>query len=341
MRPNFLNNMDKIALVAPSFGCTFTPYKERLMASIENFKKMKYNLELGENIDKELGVIASNTPSLRGHELMEAFRGDSKAIMSVGGGETMLEILDYLDFEEIKKNPKWFVGYSDNTTLTFTLATICDMEAIYGINFPSFHTKPFKYDQLDTLRMLRGEKEFLGYKSFEYHEYVPLPLGEEKEEPDPLEPRHVNKRTRLICYNYDKPIEGRLIGGCLDVLQCLCGTKYDRAREYAIKHEAEGLIYFLEACDLNSASIRRALFQLKSAGWFKNVKMFIIGRSRRLNDMSFGVDIRSSYIDMLKEYNVPIILDCPFGHIGPTLPIRSNAHAKVSIENNQIKFEYK
>ena len=340
MEPEFLNKNDTIMLVAPSFGCTISPYKERLSASIANFKRLKYNIIEGDNIRKDLGKAASNTPKLRAKEIMDAFNSNAKAIMSVGGGETMIEILPYLDFEVIKANPKWYLGYSDNTILTFTLATLCDMESIYGINFPSFHTLPFKYDCRDTLKMLEGNNTFLGYKSFERHEYVPLEEGEEPKEIDPLEPRHVNKRTKLITYSYTTPVEGRLIGGCLDVLQCLCGTEYDKACEYAQAHKDEGLIYFLEACELNSVAIRRALFQLKSAGWFKNVKMFIIGRSYNLNDKSFGIDIRDSYIDMLKEYNVPIILDAPFGHIGPTLPIRSNAHARVSIENNQIKFEY-
>ncbi len=341
MRPDFLKDRDTIALVAPSLGCTISPYKERLEASINNFNKMKYKLLLGDNIFKADGVVASNTPKLRGKELMDAYRSEAKAIMSVGGGETMIEILDYLDFDYIKKNPKWFVGYSDNTCLIFPLATICDCEAIYGIHFPTLHTRPFKNDQLDTLNMLKGKDTFIGYKSFEYHEEKPTFDDNEPKEINPLAPRCLNKRTKLVCYNYSKPVEGRLIGGCLDVLQCLCGTKYDKAKEYALKHSEEGLIYFLEACNLRSMEVRRVLYQLKSAGWFNNVKMFIIGRSYHLNDESFGVGIKETYIDMLKEYNVPIILDAPFGHLGPTLPIRSNAHARVSIENNNIKFEYK
>ena len=56
---------------------------------------------------------------------MDAYESDSSAIISVGGGEIMCEILPYIDFDKIAKLPhKFFMGFSDNTNLTYTLATI-------------------------------------------------------------------------------------------------------------------------------------------------------------------------------------------------------------------------
>ena len=46
---------------------------------------------------------------------------ECSALFSVGGGELMLEILPYVDFDEIENNPKWFMGYSDNTNLTLVV----------------------------------------------------------------------------------------------------------------------------------------------------------------------------------------------------------------------------
>ena len=43
----------------------------------------------------------------------------------------MCEILPYVDFEKIRQEePKWFMGYSDNTNLLFLLATLCDTAGI-------------------------------------------------------------------------------------------------------------------------------------------------------------------------------------------------------------------
>ena len=85
----------------------------------------------------------------------------------------------------------------------------------------------------------------------------------------------------------------------------------------------------------------RALFQLKNANWFNNVSGFIIGRSMYYNSIQNDIKDTDAYIEMLKEFNVPIILNCDFGHIGPTVPIRCNAYCQISIENNNIKFKYK
>ena len=145
----------------------------------------------------------------------------------------------------------------------------------------------------------------------------------------------------ITIINYTKPFSGILLGGCLDCLVGLCGTKYDNTVNYIAKHASEGIIFFLEACDLTSIGIRRALFQLKQAGWFKYVKGFLIGRSRLFLDQSFGTTPIDSYIDLLKEYQVPLLLNIDLGHLPPSLPIRNGAYATISIEKDNIKIEYK
>ncbi len=329
--PKFINKNSNIYLVAPSFGCTTSPYKERLEESLKNFKKLGYNVVLGDNVYKNDGVAGSNTPELRAREFNETWKSNCDAIMSVGGGETMIETLEYIDFNYIKNNPKWFSGYSDNTNLTYTITTICDIETIYGVHAASFYSYPFKYDSLDLWNMLHGEKDFSGYKSFQLN----------KKNDNPLAKYNFDKRTKIIANNYTNPVEGRIIGGCLDCLSTICGTKFDNTMEYIENHKNEGIIFFFEACELNSISVRRILTQLKYAGWFSNVKMFVIGRSLNYYDKSFGVSINDSYLDILKEFNVPIILDAPIGHLGPTLPIRCGGLATVEVVNNNIKISYK
>ena len=328
MKPEFIKKNDKISLVAPSFGCTTSPYKERLKVAIKNLKNIGFIVDEGKNIRLAKGVVSSNTPKLRAKEIMDAYLSDSKAIMSVGGGELMVEILEHIDFDIIKNNPKWFMGFSDNTNLTYTIATISDIETIYGINAPGFSIYPFEYDIKDSLRMLEGETRFIGYKKWQYED-----LDE-----SPIHSYHFDKKTKIIPYNYS-PMKGRIIGGCLDCLVTLCGTKYDNTINYINKHKDEGIIFFMEACDLNSISLRRALIQLKYAGWFDNVSGFIIGRSWNFDDEYFGENMNKSYLDILSTFNKPVLLDCPIGHRAPSLPIRVGALVKVTYDKDLI-FEY-
>ena len=155
--PVFLNKKDKIALVAPSFGCSFDPYLTRLNASIENLSE-DFTVEEGPNIYKAEVIGRSNTKEKCGEEINHYFNDpDTKALLSVGGGEIMVEILPYVDFELIKKNPKWFMGYSDNTNLTYLLPTICDVASVYGPNAPTFGIKPYHQSLIDALNILTGK----------------------------------------------------------------------------------------------------------------------------------------------------------------------------------------
>ena len=69
MKPNYLQKNDTIYLVAPSFGCTTTPYKERMEQAIIEFKKKGLEVIEGENIFKADGIASSNTPEKRAKEI--------------------------------------------------------------------------------------------------------------------------------------------------------------------------------------------------------------------------------------------------------------------------------
>lgn len=316
-------------MVAPSFGCVTFPYKERMEASIPALNELGFKVIEGKNIYKAKGIASSNTPRSRAKEIMDAFKSEAKAIISVGGGEVMIQILEYLNFDVIKNNPKWYVGFSDNTNLTYTIATICDMNTIYGAHANAFYN--LEYTSLDTYRLLIGEKEFTGYKKWQYEPY---------DEENPFAKYHFDKKTEAISYNNFKVERGRLIGGCLDCLVGLCGTKFDHTKEYIKRHKDEGVIFFFEACDLTSIGVLRALTQLKYAGWFDNVKAFIVGRSYQYNDESFGLAIKDAYLNVLEPLKKPIILDAPFGHLKPTLPLLCGGLAEVKYVGKNIKIKY-
>ncbi len=325
----YLKEKDKIYLVAPSFGCTTSPYKERLDASIIKLKELGYDIIEGKNIYKSKGLVASNTPRSRAKEIMDAYKSDAKAIISVGGGELMVEILEHINFNVIKDNPKWFVGFSDNTNLTYTITTMLDQKTIYGSNAPSYFD--LSYSALDTLNILKGEKKFTGYRKWQYEEY---------DVENPLASYRFDRKSVVESFHFDEE-EGYLIGGCLDCLTGIAGTKFDHTKEYIEKHKNEGVIFFFEACDLNSISVIRSLVNLKYTGWFDNVKAFVIGRNLNFYDESFGISIKDAYLHVLSPFNKPILFNAPFGHLKPSMPIICGSLANIKYKNNNIKIEYK
>jgi muramoyltetrapeptide carboxypeptidase LdcA involved in peptidoglycan recycling len=332
---NYLKEKGKIGLVAPSFGCTTEPYKTRLEVAIKNLEEMGFTIDKGPNIFLANSHCRSNTPKKCAKEFMDAYLSDSDAIISVGGGEVMCEILPYINFEKLKKAPhKFFMGFSDNTNLTYTLATISEIPTIYGPNACAY-AFPLKYDSKDALDLLLNKTNVI--------EGYPVWNRYPKKDIDPL--KESEYKEEKVIRTYPKKdylvMEGRLLGGCLDCLVNLCGTKFDKTKEYIEKYKDDGVIFFMEPCELNVVSIQRALFQLKQAGWFKYVKGFIIGRPLACyKEKMFGISHYRAIKEHLKSYNVPILMDVDLGHFDPSIPIITGVKAKVEYINKNIKITY-
>ena len=119
----------------------------------------------------------------------------------------------------------------------------------------------------------------------------------------------------------------------------ICGTKFDKVKEFCDKYKEDGVIWFLESCDLNITGQLRAFWQFKNAGWFKNVKAIIIGRPNNKEEF-FDTDYKEANFEELKSLNIPVIIDADFGHVGPIIPIVSGAIAKVSYKKGKYEIEY-
>ena len=122
-----------------------------------------------------------------------------------------------------------------------------------------------------------------------------------KDEEHPLVPYNVTEPFRLYRFpDEEVTIKGRLIGGCMDCLVNLLGTSFDEVRAFNERYEEDGIIWFLESCDLNIMSI----------------------------------------MGLLAEYEVPVIMDLDIGHLAPMMPMISGALAKVHSVGNSIDIRY-
>ena len=333
--PRFLQKNGTIGFVAPSFGCATEPYSTCFDAALKKFERLGYHTQLGPNCRVEEGIGISNTPALCGKELTESYCSkDNDILISCGGGEMMCEVIPYMDFERMKQaDPKWYLGYSDNTNFTFLSTTILDTAAVYGPCASSFGMQPWHPSLQDTMDVLTGKMRCVSnYDSWE--------LEQIKDETMPLVPYNTTEPFKLVAYSMDVcAFSGRLIGGCLDCLVNLVGTEFDRVRQFNERYKEDGIIWFLEACEMNVMAIRRGLWQLKKAGWFEHVRGFLIGRTGNAPE-AFGTDKYRSTIDMLEEFDVPIIMDLDIGHMPPQMPIISGSTAEVTVEGNNILINY-
>ena len=333
--PRFLNNKSTIGIVAPSFGSQDDPYLSRVLNAQKKFMAMGYNFKLSKDIfNLENAQSADKIDRAKEFENFY-FDEDVDFIMSVAGGERMVEILPFIDFEKIKKcEPKFFMGFSDNTNLTFLLTTICDIASIYAQNFQDFGMEKWDDSIVDCYDTITGNRKI--QNSYDYYEVNDL-----KHEPQNKLCSY-NKTEKVLIENSRNEdeinVSGRIIGGCLDVLTIFCGTKYDRVKEFNEKYKDDGIIWFFEAAELNPMGVLRSLWQLKQCHWFDNAKGFIFGRP--VNSENYmGVSHKDAIMEILKDLNVPIVLGVDIGHLPPTMTLINGAFANVISKNNKLTID--
>ncbi len=335
--PKFLLPNGTIGFVAPSFGCATQPYKSAFENAQKKWKEQGYKLKLGANCYADKGIGISNTPQECGKELEEFYCSrENDILISCGGGELMCETLDYVDFDKIKQaEPKWYMGFSDNTNMTFLLTTLCDTASVYGPCAAAFGMEPWHLSLQDSMGLLTGENLTL-------HGYDKWEKESKKDEEHPLEPYAVTEPTVIRKFpDEELDFSGRLLGGCMDCLVNLLGTKYDKVCDFTAKYQEDGIIWFLEACDLNVMSIRRAMWQMEHAGWFQHCKGFLIGRPLCFGQEMMGMEQYKAVYDVIAKYNVPILMDVDLGHLPPMMPLICGSVAHVQTQGNTYTVEMK
>ena len=337
--PDFLRPNGTVGFVAPSFGAAEDPYKSAFLHAVKRLQSLGYRTAAGPNCFAAEGVGISSAPERCGAELNEMYLGNgADVLLSVGGGELMCEVVPYIDFAAIAvAKPKWYMGFSDNTNFTFLSATIADTAAIYGPNAPSFGMEPLHHSLNDALDVLTGATAAV--KSYDQWELV-----SEKDAEHPLAPYHLTEQTAYRYFNCGGEavvkLEGRLLGGCVDCLATLLGTRFDRVRAFNERYRTDGVLWFLECCDLNPFGMRRAYWQMREAGWFDTAAGFLIGRPAHYSEELMGCE-RFTALEPLLSLGKPVIADVDLGHLPPMLPFVTGALAEAVAEGDELELRYR
>lgn len=339
--PSYLTEQGTIGFVAPSFGCAIEPYKTAFAHALENFREKGFQIDLGPNCYELSGIGISNSPQKCAEEFVNYYRSNrNEALVSCGGGELMCEILDDIDFEALKEaKPKWFMGYSDNTNLTFLLTTLCDTATFYGPNAAAFGMEPWHNSIRDAFEILQGKRTEV--ESYGLWEKESL-----KSEGNPLATYNCTQKLDLKVFLPDGDgglkedsqvrMKGRLIGGCMDCLINLIGTQYDHVSSFLEKYKEDGFLWFLEACDLNVFSIRRAMWQMEHAGWFQYIKGFLIGRPLIHGQEMMGLDQYDAVFPIAQKLRVPLIMDADLGHLPPAMTLITGSVAEMKVMDGKL-----
>ena len=114
IKPNKLKKADTIAIIAPAGQVE----EGKILNSVKYFESLGYKIKLGQNLFKSDRYLAGSDKQ-RLDDLHNAFADkDVNAIFCARGGYGCLRLIDKIDYDLIKTNPKIFCGYSDITALS-------------------------------------------------------------------------------------------------------------------------------------------------------------------------------------------------------------------------------
>lgn len=313
LTPEYLKENDFIAISSQSDGIVKEKKVKSLEDSITLLKNRKYKvLEDAYTRNSRKGESAPSKK--RAEELEKLIKNkDVKLICSVTGGNYLVEVLDDLNLDCISKEKKWFMGQSDTTILLFLLTTKYDMKTIYFYNAASL-AQASKEELENNFKILQGEK----IEQRDFHYYI------DKEN---------NKQESSWQNSKEINTTGRIIGGYLECLTDMIGTKYDVTVEFIEKYKEEGIIWYFDINYIDNEALLRSLWHLRNLGWFQYTKCILFGRGE---EMSYtGISLNEAIERGLKDLDIPYITNCDFGHTSPRITIVNGAKVSVVCNNEE------
>lgn len=127
MSMSFLNKGNKIGIISCSNGLSIK--NKNIIDELKlNLKSLDIDMVEGDTLYAKEYNLFSGTGEEKARALEKLFLDkDIKMIFDISGGDLANEVLDFLDFNLIKENPKPFFGYSDLTVLLNAIYSQCDI----------------------------------------------------------------------------------------------------------------------------------------------------------------------------------------------------------------------
>ncbi len=305
--PEFLKKGDTIGICAPSAGVG--KKLDEFELSNEVLTSRGYHVK--ETASVRVNNERSASAKKRAKELDELVCDKNvDAILCAAGGDFMLEMMPYVDFDHIKENPKWMAGMSDPTNLLFTVTTKLDIATLYGSNGADFTYKKDRPQQTFLTYLegnVRSQRSYNRYQTFL----------------DMITENKVYHPVKWLCKSEELELKGRLIGGCVECIEKLIGTELDHTKEFLERYKDDGIIWYFDVFNMSSYNFYLTLLQFQNAGWFKYCKGVLIGRVAFPSVEDKKLDYIKAADKVLKK--IPHICEMDIGHTYPFMTLINGA----------------
>ena len=310
--PPKLKKGNHIRVIAPceSFLPKFT--KEMKAIGVRRLESLGLEVSFGKYVDEKDDFDTASIEH-RLEDLYEAF-ADPKvhAIIAVTGGSSANQLIDHIDYELLKKNPKIFCGLSDNTELTLAFYQNADLISYYGPHFSMIGASKIIDHSLENMKATFFSSD-------------PIKIAPSK--------HYINSQwdDELIVNEgfwtiNEGEAEGKCLGGNLLTINFAIGHSY--------MPNFENCILFLEENHvIGHKGIQKELQAILNHPHGKSIKGILIGRFQKKTQMK-----RKYLTEMIKSKeeleNVPVIGNVDLGHTSPIVSFPTGGRLKISAKAN-------
>jgi len=215
----------------------------------------------------------------------------------------MLKIIDKIDFRSLKKDPKWYIGFSDITVLHIWLSEKCNMISVHGEMPLNFSNSEKTVATIDSLH----HALFAGCHSIDWKG------------------------------NFIRPgqIDGEITGGNLSLIFSLIGTPAGP--------KTDGKILFIEEVGEYFYHLDRMMTSLKLSGKLKNLAALVVGGMTEMNEtkIPWGKSHEEIIGDIIGEYDYPVFFNFPAGHISDNRAFYIGKRANIEVKDKKAILSYR
>ncbi|GJQ62693.1 MAG: peptidase S66 [Melioribacteraceae bacterium] len=307
IKPKKLKKGDTVGVVAPAGYLK----EDHLKETRENLEGMGLKVYYTDRISHRNGYLGG-TDKERAEDINHMFANDNvDVIFAVRGGYGCARMLDYINYDIVKKNPKILIGYSDITSLLYAIYAKTGLVCFHGpVGISTFNDYSVRI--MEDVLMNTNEPVIL-----ESHEEAYT-----SEDPE-YQFTVINSGTA----------EGVLVGGNLSIVASMVGTSYDI--------DLKDKILFLEEIGEDPYRIDRMLTQMELAGKFDGIRGFALGIFKNCDlddeeDKQKSFSLHEVLFDRLQKFNVPTLYGLSFGHVTNKFTLPFGIKAELNVNNRTL-----
>jgi muramoyltetrapeptide carboxypeptidase len=296
VKPGALRPGDAVGVIAPA-AAVERDYLER---GVDALTAMGYRVKVSRHALDRLGILAGED-RVRAAELAAFFADpEVKAVFAARGGYGCGRLMPLIDFAALRRGPKIFMGFSDETYLLNALVDHSGMVSFHGpMVAKDFASGLNAAAKTHLLRLLAGETG-----AFE-----------------------------LAAKTVVRPgtAHGELIGGCLSVIVAMIGTPWEP--------RFDGRILFLEDTGEKAYRVDRMLTQLRHAGILQRVAGIVFGAIHPVDGNAAERDLIADFIaDQVTDLACPVLTGIEAGHGTDNLVLPLGLEAEIDAAGRRLIF---